>query len=66
MRPFARVPTKSEVYLGEGLLSEVADKAANAGFRFVLVKNKVYALESERAPGSSLGLHWLKGAKLAE
>ena len=61
-----RTIRKSEVYQGIGPLPQVADRATAEGFRFFAFNGKLFELEAGRLSGSSLGLHSLKGAALAE
>ncbi|HEY3449776.1 MAG TPA: hypothetical protein VGK67_25705 [Myxococcales bacterium] len=47
---------RSDVLVGEGLLAEVADRAAAKGLRFISVLGKIFRVENGRAIGSSLQL----------
>jgi len=48
--------SRSEVFVGEGLLADVADRATAEGFHSVSVQGKIFRVEEKRATGSSLGL----------
>lgn len=61
-----KIIRKSEVYEGTGQLPEVADRATSEGFRYFTLNGKIFEIEAGRIEGSSLGLHSLKGAALAE
>lgn len=47
---------KTQVFVGEGLLADAADRATESGFEFVSVQGKVFKLEEGRRAGSSLRL----------
>ena len=53
--------TAAEVFVGEGPLSELADRASAEGFHFVQVRGTVFRIEEGRAPGSSLKLTRVPG-----
>jgi hypothetical protein len=57
---------KSEIYEGVGSLSDVADRATAAGFRYFSLNGNIFELEIGRIEGSSLGLHSLKRVNLSE
>jgi hypothetical protein len=44
------------VFLGEGPLAEIADRATAEGYHFLSVQGKVFKIEEGRSAGSSLGL----------
>lgn len=57
---------RAQVFVGEGLLAEIADRATEAGFTFLSVQGKVFRVESGRTLGSSLGLSRVRSVNLVE
>lgn len=58
--------SRTQVFVGDGPLAEIADRATEAGFTFLSVQGKVFRVESGRAAGSSLGLSRVRAVSLVE
>lgn len=66
MQTTRQVLSRTDVFQENGILPELADRAAAAGFRYFLLRGKVFELEAGRSMGSSLGIHSLKGVEVGE